>query len=212
MSTTTTPTSKPKPKPSPKPKPQPTPKPAPKPKPTPTPEQHLTVRIVGLTPGATYFGVAPTPRCVARANTGSVDCRITRQVTQTAAGTTVTYTAHARGSAGAEATARVTVHTSDQELGTGSGALHETHGVYRVTLGNDYTLRVVSRTKPLYVDAAVAPQHPANAFDWFHRAGSTHGIPVWTMRLYLHRYLSGFHTWNIGIRIGDHTQILTIRT
>lgn len=172
----------------------------------------MTVRIGGLTPGATYFGAAPTPRCIASANTGRVDCRITRQVTQTAAGSTVTYTAHAHGSAGAEATARVTVHIANQELGTGSGALHETHGVYHVTLGNDYTLRVVSRTKPLYVDAAVAPQRPVNAHDWFHRAGSTDGIPVWTMRLYLHRYLSGFRTWNIGIRIGKHTQILTIRT
>jgi hypothetical protein len=181
---------------------------APKPKPKPRPEQHVTVRITGLTPGATYFGDAPTPRCIAQTNTGRVDCQITREVAPTTAGTTVTYTAQARGSAGAEATARVTVHIAELQL----GGLHKTDGIYIVKLGSTYTLRVASRTKPLYVTAAVAPQPPAGTHDWFHRTGSANGVPVWTLHLYLHTFLAEFPAWNLGIKIGDKTQVLTIRT
>jgi hypothetical protein len=168
----------------------------------------VTVRIGGLRRGATYFGAVPAPHCIARTNIGHVYCRITRHVTRTTAGATVTYTADARGSAGAKATARLTVHTAKLEF----DGLHATHGIYLVKLGNDYTLRVASRTKPLYIDAAVAPQPPAGTHDWFHRTGSTHGIPVWTLHLYLHHYLSRFSTWDLGIRIGNQTQIITIRT
>ncbi len=181
---------------------------APKAKPKPRPEQHVTVRITGLTPGATYFGDAPTPRCIAQTNTGHVDCQITREVVPTTAGTTVTYTAQARGSAGAEATARVTVHIAELQL----GGLHKTDGIYIVKLGSTYTLRVASRTKPLYVTAAVAPQPPAGTHDWFHRTGSANGVPVWTLHLYLHTFLAEFPAWNLGIKIGDKTQVLTIRT
>jgi hypothetical protein len=174
----------------------------------PEPKQRLTVRISGLRPGATYFGNVPAPRCVTSTNVGHVVCRITRRVTSTKPGTKVTYTAHARGSAGAEATARLTVHTAKLEL----VGLHTTHGLYVVKLGNYYTLRVASRTKPRYVDAAVAPHPPAGTHDWFHRAGSIHGIPVWTLRVYLPSDLSLYPSWNIGIRIGNRTQIITIRT
>lgn len=181
-------------------------------KPTPTPkpksEQHVTVRIAGLEPGGTYFGAAPTPRCIAHADTGHVDCQLTREVTPTATGSTVTYTAHARGSAGGGATASVTVHTATLQF----GGLDETKGIYLVKLGSTYTLRVVSRTKPLYVTAAVAPQPPAGIHDWFHRTGTRDGVPIWTLRVYLHTYLSEFPAWNLGIKIGDKTQVLKIRT
>jgi hypothetical protein len=210
--TKTTPGPKPKPKPAPKPKPTPTPNPTPTPKPQPKPKlasnQHLTVRISGLTRGATYFGAAPTPLCIAHTNTGTVDCRITRHVTPTAAGATITYTAHARGSAGATATAQVTIHTAKLTF----GALRPTHGVYPVKLGHEYTLRVASRTKPLYLSAAVAPRRPVERHDWFHRSGTRHGVSVWTLRIYLHRYLSVFPEWNLGIRIGSRTRIVTIKT
>jgi hypothetical protein len=176
--------------------------------PTPTPKQQVTVRISGLKPGGTYFGNAPKPHCVAHANTGHVSCQISGQVTATAGGSTVTYTADARGSDGATATAQVTVHIAKLEL----GGLQPTHGVYVVKLGDEYTLRVASRTKPLYVTAAVAPQPPAGVHDWFHRAGSKHGIPVWTLRLFLHTYLSRFPVWNLGIKIGDKTHVVTIHT
>jgi hypothetical protein len=155
-----------------------------------------------------YFGAVPKPRCVAHTNTGRVACRITRRITHTTGRDTVTYTAHARGSAGATATARVKVHTANLQF----GGLHATHGTYLVKLRNAYTLRVASRTKPLYVSAAVAPQPPVGTHNWFRRAGSTRGVPVWTLRLYLHAYLSGFPAWNLGIRIGNKTRVLTIRT
>lgn len=166
------------------------------------------MRIGGLRSGATYFGAVPAARCVAHTNIGHVSCRITRQLTRTTAGATVTYTALARGSAGAEATARVTVHTAKLEL----GGLHATQGIYVVKLGNDYTLRVASHIKPLYIDAAVAPAPPAGTHDWFRRTGSSHGIPVWTLRVYLPAALSTFPAWNLGIRIGNQTRIVTIRT
>ena len=172
------------------------------------PKQQVTVRISGLRSGATYFGAVPTPSCVAHANVGHVDCRITRKVSQTAAGSTVTYTAQARGSAGAMATARLTVHTAKLDL----GGLRAPNGFYVVKLGSYYTLRVASRTKPLYVDAAVAPAPPAGTHDWFKRTGSSHGIPVWTLRVYLPSALSVFSAWDLGVRIGNRTQIITIRT
>jgi hypothetical protein len=180
----------------------------PRPKPKPRPKQRVTVRIGGLRSGGIYFGAVPPPRCVAHTNFGHVSCRITRHQVRTTAGATVTYTALARGSAGAKATARVTVHTAKLEL----GGLRASKGIYVVKLGNDYMLRVASRIKPLYVDAAVAPSPPAGTHDWFVRAGSAHGIPVWTLRVYLPAALSRFAAWNLGIRVGDQTQIITIRT
>jgi hypothetical protein len=186
----------------------PSPKPTHKPKPKPPLEQHVTVRIGGLKDGATYFGAPPAPHCIARASTGSVECRIAREVTPTTSGTTVTYTANARGSAGTQATASVTVHIADLQI----GGLQAAKGIYLVKLGNAYTLRVASRIRPLYVTAAVAPQPPAGTHDWFHRTGTSQGLPVWTLRLYLHTYLSRFPAWNLGIKIGDKTQVLTIRT
>lgn len=100
------------------------------------------------------------------------------------------------------------MHTANLQF----GGLHETNGIYLVKLGDTYTLRVVSRVKPLYVTAAVAPRPPAGVHDWFHRTGTRDGVPVWTLRVYLHTYLSKFPAWNLGIKIGDKTQVLKIRT
>jgi hypothetical protein len=100
------------------------------------------------------------------------------------------------------------VHSQRLEL----GGLRPANGVYIVKVGTTYTLRVASRIKPLYVTAAVAPLPPAGVHDWFHRSGSAHGIPIWTLRVYLETSLSGFPAWNIGIKIGNRVRVLTIHT
>lgn len=141
-------------------------------------------------------------------NTGTVRCTITKHTqTSTTGLTTVTYTAHATGSDGARATAHV---TASAETLSFSGLPH-TDGAYVVKPGHAYTLKVASRTKPLYVDAAVAPQALSGVHDWFKRAGTENHIPVWGLKVYLHTYLSGFTTWNLGVRIGAKTKILTIK-
>ena len=178
------------------------PTPAPKP-----PVQRIHVRITGPAAGATYFGAPPSPHCKTSTNTGTVRCRITEHRKVSAAGmATITYTAHAVGSGGSKVTVQLKVRTESLSL----SGLRNSSGAYVVKLGATYTLKVASRTKPLYVDAAVAPQLPSGVHDWFKRAGAEHGIPVWSLRLYLHTYLSGFTTWNLGIRIGSRTQILKI--
>lgn len=170
--------------------------------------QRLTVAITGPTAGATYFGAAPPPRCITHTNRGRTRCRITQRVTPTPSGTTVKYTARATGSAGASAETTLTVHTANLDL----GGLQPTHGIYVVKLGDTYTLSVTSRSKPLYVDAAVAPQPPAGTHDWFRRSGETHGIPIWRLRVYLPEALGAFAAWNIGIHVGGRLDVLTIRT
>ncbi|MGH3266621.1 MAG: hypothetical protein ACRDNS_32075, partial [Trebonia sp.] len=175
---------------------------------TPTVKRYVTVRIRGLRRGATYFGAAPAPRCVMDTNASQVSCRITRRLTPTADGTTASYTAGARGSAGVRATARVTVHIVDLELGRRSA----THGIYRVRPDGHYTLRVASSTRPLYTGVAAAPRIPTAVHTRLHRSGSVRGVPVWTLQLHLRKSLSRSSTWNLGVRIGGRTQILRIRT
>jgi YVTN family beta-propeller protein len=189
----------------------PTPKPTRRPTPRRKPrrrEQQVTVKLVGVARGATYFGAAPVPRCVAHASYGSVRCRIRWASVTSAAGTRITFTAHATGNAGAAATASVSADTTAVRL-TG---LRESHGVFVVKLGDTYTFEVASRTEPLYVDAAVAPRAPYGTHAWFKRAGTLHGMPLWKLPVYLPAGLADFRLWRIGIAIGTKLRVITIQT
>jgi hypothetical protein len=91
------------------------------------------------------------------------------------------------------------------------GAVSSGTGIYAIQSGQNYTLEVASKTKPLYVEGAVAPQAPAGAHNWFSLTGHRLGTPLWELIVALPTGLSPDSYWNVGVQIGGTTRILAIR-
>ncbi|MDE3131105.1 MAG: PKD domain-containing protein [Acidobacteriota bacterium] len=85
------------------------------------------------------------------------------------------------------------------------------NGRYNVSAPGFYQLTLLSRTRPYYVDAAVAPHQPGGGGSWFYRDGSQAGEPRWEIHFALRQSLAIFQLWNVGIRIGGKLYVVPLR-
>jgi hypothetical protein len=91
------------------------------------------------------------------------------------------------------------------------GGATKTDGRYNVTVGNHYTLTLVSPTRPFYVDAADAPLGPKGGDSAFYPDGSVNGVPRWTISFEITPNLADFTTWNVGVLIGKTLYVVPLR-
>jgi hypothetical protein len=168
------------------------------------------VHIRGTVAGQTYFGGYPAPVCRATVKDSSIKrCTIREHKASTHNGiTNVRITATAVSRTGLKASRTIRIRTEQFKFGGKTAS----SGTYVLRLGATYTLLVASNAKPLYVDAAVAPQSPAGVHDWFTPAGSAHHFRLWKLAVNLPTGLDAFRYWSLGVKIDGRTQILTIRT
>jgi PKD repeat protein len=85
------------------------------------------------------------------------------------------------------------------------------NGRYNVDAPGYYQLTMLSRSRPYYVDAAVAPNQPSGGGAWFYRDGSSGGEPQWEIHFEIKQSLDVFQLWNIGIRLGDKLYVVPLR-
>ena len=85
------------------------------------------------------------------------------------------------------------------------------NGRYNVNAPGYYQLTMLSRGRPYYVDAAVAPNQPSGGGAWFYRDGSSGGQPQWEIHFEIKQSLDVFQLWNIGIRLGDKLYVVPLR-
>ena len=86
------------------------------------------------------------------------------------------------------------------------------HGsTYILPLGRAYQV-VVLDARPTYLYGAPAGAHPAGGHIPLQRDGTVHGLPRWKMTVRLPNALNDFRYWNIGVSIGKHTYVLSVRT
>ena len=83
------------------------------------------------------------------------------------------------------------------------------NGTYRIRAGSLYNLVLVSKTQPVYVDAAPAPAAPHGATTGFFRDGSSGGVPRWHIFFYLKG--SQYRDWNVGVRVGSKLYTVHLR-
>jgi hypothetical protein len=169
-----------------------------------------TLRIGGLTAGATYLISAPTPKCLAQDSVSGIrSCRITeRAVSQGVGAQALTFTARAVNKAGTVTVRSITVAKQQPGL---IGPIVSATGVYVAQSGQNYTLQVASRIRPLYVEGAVAPQLPKGAHNWFVRSGHHAGLPLWELTISLPTGLPATAYWNVGVQIGTTVRVISLR-
>jgi hypothetical protein len=158
------------------------------------------VRVNGVRNGATYDGVAPVARCVAKDKlSGVASCHLTKHTH----GTTTTYTATASDRAGN----KTTVSGHYRTLGISIEGASFTGEAFNVKDGATYTLVVHSSSRPTYYDAAPFPTKPFKRDPHvFSRAGHDRwAIGVTMVVLNSHRY------WNIGVKIGHTMHVIKLR-
>ena len=149
------------------------------------------VRVTGIRNGATYDGKAPAAHCVgADALSGIATCKV---VSRTHAGVTH-YTATATDKAGNRHSVRGSYHV----LSTYVVDAGYRNGTFQVKAGKAYSLVVHAASRPRYVDAAVAPRHPAGLDNYFKKIGPD----TWAITVTMPGG-KGL-TWNLGVKIGSH--------
>jgi hypothetical protein len=77
-----------------------------------------------------------------------------------------------------------------------------TNGRYNVHVSGEYKLTVVSKTRPAYVDAAVAPNQPSGGNTQLFPDGTVNGTPRWYIEFHITPDLSHFQDWNVGVQVG----------
>jgi hypothetical protein len=88
---------------------------------------------------------------------------------------------------------------------------HVAGGAYTVHRGHNYVLYAISNTRPRYIGATPAPGSPAGSDSDFHAAGRINGTPRWALTIAIMQALRSHKYWNIGIKTGHTTHVLTLR-
>jgi len=160
-----------------------------------------TVQVVGVRNGATYAGVAPRVRCLARDTlSGVASCKVRLH----RSGTTTTYRVTATDKAGNTTTKTGRYHT----LGIFIANAKLRHGAFLVVAGHTYTVIVTGAGhRPVYYDAAPVPRRPSPRDNAFHPAGHHR----WAIGVTLEPSLVSHPRWNIGIKIGSRMHILVLQ-
>lgn len=159
-----------------------------------------SVHVAGVTPGGTYFAAAPGGRCAGRDSASRVaTCVISRR----SHGGRIDYTVTATDLAGNTATARVSAFWTNETI---AGKVRR-NGIYTVRVGHSYTLLAVAGSRPQYIDAALYPRRPVGRDTRFTRVGPH----LWSLKIRIDAIMGGTRLWNLGVRIGGVTQVLTVR-
>jgi hypothetical protein len=169
-----------------------------------------SVRIAGPNARRSYALTSPAAHCQASERISGIrSCRLASRTTEVPGGSVIRYTARATSNAGITAIVRSTVHVSDIAL---RGATPRGGGSYGVTPGQSYTLEVLSRTRPEYLNAAPSPLGPTGPNAYFTRAGSIGGTPLWRVTVRITAAFARFPAWNIGVRVGGATTLVRLIT
>lgn len=163
------------------------------------------VAITGVRANATYLALnrAPAARCRARDRlSGVASCRLTVK----REGATIVYRATATDRAGNRSSAATTIRVSPFTL---SGTIPSL-GAYTVRRQHTYTFSVLAATQPRYIDAAPWPQRPSGASVLFTRAGSSDGVPEWSVRVTIDTAQSNGGRWNLGYLVGGSLHSATV--
>ena len=174
--------------------------------------KRLKLKLAGPVAGATYLGSAPKPRCVATlGHTVIKSCRLEVRKKRVRYGIreTITATATASGLKGTVSKTFV-VQTLVPPKFQGFNPVHGSS--YVLPLGRTYQVVVLSHARPTYVYGAPAGARPAGGDVPLRRDGTVHGLPRWKMTVRLPNALNDFPYWNIGVSIGKHTYVLSVRT
>jgi hypothetical protein len=168
------------------------------------------VRITGPISGGTFALTAPRARCHASDRVSGVkSCALSEHAVSAAGGYRVTYVARALSRSGASATARTVISITTITLQRASLV---TPNTWSVTPGKSYVLQVLSETKPEYLDAAPGSVGPSGPYDYFFRAGTVHGVPLWESPVNITAGFARFPSWTIGVRIGARTVWIKLLT
>jgi hypothetical protein len=159
------------------------------------------VRIFGPLEWNSYAFTAPRPRCHATDRYSGVrSCTITEQLRVPAlGGYKILYGAQAVSGAGTVGKAGLLSFVTTVVIVGGSEI---TGDYWSVTPGHRYVLQVLSRTRPAYLDAAPRTGSPTGPHDYFSRAGSVDGIPLWKVTLNITKAFARFPNWTVGIQTG----------
>jgi hypothetical protein len=161
--------------------------------PTPAP---VTLSISGPSAGEVYFGAAPAAKCAAKA------CTITKHATKTAGGTLVTVTAAAPGA---------TTVTLKYTLATATLPFHPPAGeLYATGSSRNYTLVIVSKTRPKLVTAVLSPERPKVTAGLFKADGRVGRTPRWSARVKLGLVKHKPAKWHVGILVGKQLDMLAL--
>ncbi len=85
------------------------------------------------------------------------------------------------------------------------------NGRYNVNAPGYYEITLLSKDRPYYVDAAVAPNQPAGGGAWFYPDGSSNGVSRWEIHFELQQSLATYQLWNVGIRIDGKLYVAPLR-
>jgi hypothetical protein len=153
-----------------------------------------SAKVAGVRSGARYFASSPTASCLgADRLSGVASCTVRKQ----RSGQSETITATAVDKAGNATSSRVTVAVVPLLV---EGAPYA-NGSYTLRRGHTYTILVVSKTRPRYVDAALYPRNPSGLDHWFTWVGPNR----WALGVTMDRGMrTGY--WNLGVKTGASVQ------
>ncbi|SHG49550.1 Putative Ig domain-containing protein [Jatrophihabitans endophyticus] len=158
------------------------------------------VRVSGVRNGATYYGAAPTARCVGKDGlSGVASCRLTKRTS----GVTTRYRATVTDKAGNTRTVTGSYRTSGIVL----AGTRFTKGAWDVKPGKTYTIVVYANSRPRYYDAAVYPKKPFKRDSAFHKAGKGR----WTLGVTMDRIMRTHTYWNLGVKVGATLHRVKVR-
>jgi hypothetical protein len=159
-----------------------------------------TVAITGVSTQTPYLAAAPVGHCTARDGlSGIATCTISRRLS----GATEVYTATAMDKAGNVSTTRLTAQVTNFLI---QGASFS-KGVYTVRAGHTYTMLAAATSQPRYVDAVPYPRAPRGLDNRFIKTGPNR----WALGVTFSSAMLHQRYWNIGMRVGGQTQVLTVQ-
>jgi hypothetical protein len=85
-----------------------------------------------------------------------------------------------------------------------------TNGRYDVQTSGTYSITVVTPTRPIYVDAAVAPLQPSGGDEPFYPDGTVGGVARWRI-LFQVADLGHFQDWNVGVQVAGKLYVVPLR-
>lgn len=161
-------------------------------------------KLVGVPKRVT--GATPQVRCVASDKlSGIAQCKVTVKRTKKQ----VAWTAKATDKAGNTTVVRKKARIAATAPFTLSG-VSSRNGVLQVKAGRTYTMVVVSKTRPQYVNSAVAPRQPQGHSTRFIRAGSVNGTPRWVRGVTFNAGMKRHPVWHIGAQTGSRLHTLKV--
>jgi hypothetical protein len=168
------------------------------------------VSIGGQHQRRTYLLRAPAGHCRATdAVSGIRSCKLSEHTASVSGGYVSHYTARAVSNAGTATTRRASVRVSDIAL---IGSRSQGNKSYAVRPGHSYVLEVLSKTKPIYLNAAPSPLGPTPPHEYFSTTERIDGTPLWTVRIRITAGFSRFPAWTIGVRTSSRTTLLRLLT